>query len=333
MELIDSYGRQIDYLRISITDHCNLNCLYCAPFGGRSKLSREEILSYEEIQRVVEAAVSAGISKVRLTGGEPLTRRGIVKLCRMLINLEALESLSLTTNGVLLQQLTAPLFAAGVRRINVSLDTLKPERFRTITGQNLLSHVLTGIKRAEEAGFDPIKINTVVMRGVNDDEVEDLARLTIKNPYHVRFVELMPTGCNVHGEHESLFVPMARIIRTVQKVGVLSLEPASDTFGPAKLCSLQGARGKIGFIAPLSWQFCGSCNRLRLTADGMLRSCLFSEEEIDVKGPLRAGASIKELANVFSMAAERKPHGHRIHKIDKKRDDMGHGRAMQAIGG
>ncbi len=332
MELIDSYERRIDYLRISITDHCNLNCLYCAPLGGRSKLSHKEILSYEEIQRIVEAAVSTGISKVRLTGGEPLMRRGIVKLCRMLTDLEGLESFSLTTNGVLLQQLTAPLYDAGVRRINVSLDTLKPERFRTITGQNLLSSVLTGIKRAEETGFDPIKINTVVMRGVNDDEVEDLARLTVENPYHVRFVELMPTGSSVYGEHESLFVPVARIVKIVQRVGVLSLEPASNTLGPAKLCSLQGAEGKIGFIAPLSWQFCGSCNRLRLTADGMLRSCLFSEEEIDMKGPLRAGASIQELANVFRMAAERKPRGHHMHEIDEQ-SDGGHGRAMQAIGG
>ena len=163
MKLVDGYYRRIDYLRISITDHCNLNCLYCSPLGGRKRLTHSDILSYEEILRVVEAAVRVGMSKVRITGGEPLVRRDVVELCRMLSNLEALESLSVTTNGVLLQELAKPLFDAGVNRINVSLDTLRPERFTEITGRDLLPHVLAGIKTAEEVGFDPIKINTVVM--------------------------------------------------------------------------------------------------------------------------------------------------------------------------
>ena len=327
-KLLDGFDRRIDYLRISITDHCNLNCLYCAPFGGRRKLNHSEVLSYEEIRRVVEAAVQAGISKVRITGGEPLMRRRVVELCRMLASLEGLESLSLTTNGILLQELAQPLFEAGVRRVNVSLDTLRPERFRKITGHNLLSQVLAGIQRAEEVGLRPVKINTVVMRGINKDEVEDLARLTLEKPYHVRFIEFMPTN-GLRG-HESLFVPIEEIVKMVNKVGEPSLEPALDSFGPARLCTLPGGVGMVGFIAPLSWHFCGSCNRLRLTADGKLRTCLFSEEEIDIKRSLRTGASIEELANIFRLAATKKPHGHRLECSDVERHL---GRDMQAIGG
>jgi cyclic pyranopterin phosphate synthase len=342
MTLVDSYHRRIDYLRISITDHCNLKCLYCTPLGSSSKLAHSEILSYEEILMVVEAAVQAGISKVRITGGEPLMRRGVVELCRMLASLEGLESLSLTTNGILLQELAQPLFEAGVRRVNVSLDTLRPERFRKITGHNLLSQVLTGIQRAEQVGLRPVKINTVVMRGINEDEVEDLARLTLEKPYHVRFIEFMPTN-GLKG-HESLFVPIEEIVKMVNKVGEPSLEPALDSFGPARLCTLPagvgmvgfiaplscGGVGMVGFIAPLSWHFCGSCNRLRLTADGKLRTCLFSEEEIDIKTPLRAGASIEELADIVRLAATNKPHGHRLECSDVEKYL---GRDMQAIGG
>ena len=328
--LIDGYYRRIDYLRISITDHCNLNCLYCAPFGGRRKLTHPEILSHEEIVRIVNGAVLAGISKVRITRGEPLMRRGVVELCRMLSAFEGLESLTLTTNGVRLQELAPQLHDAGVQRLNVSLDTLRPERFKEITGRNLLSRVLSGIERAEEVGLHPVKINTVVMRGINDDEIENFARLTLEKPYHVRFIELMPTnGCGF-GDHESLFMPVEEIVRVVKRVGQLSLEPAVGSPGPARLCSLPGGLGKVGFIAPLSWHFCGSCNRLRLTADGKLRTCLFSEKEIDIKGPLRAGASIAELADIFRLAATKKPHSHRLEctEVDKTL-----GRDMQAIGG
>jgi cyclic pyranopterin phosphate synthase len=332
VKLVDGFNRRIDYLRISITDHCNLNCLYCSPLGGRKRLAHSDILSYEEILRVVEGAVRVGISKVRITGGEPLVRRGVVDLCGMLSNLKALGSLSVTTNGVLLKELARPLFDAGVHRINVSLDTLKPERFTEITGRNLLPHVLAGINTAEEVGFDPIKINTVVMRGMNDDEVVDLARLTLKKPYHVRLIEVMPTkGCAL-GVPGSLFVPVERIVKTVKRLGSLCVEPLVHSFGPARLCSLPGAEGKVGFIAPLSWHFCGSCSRLRLTADGKLRTCLFSEEEIDIKGPLRAGASIQELADIFRLAASRKPRGHRLKQSNVQ---MGTylGRTMKAIGG
>ena len=326
--LADRFSRKIDYLRISITDHCNLNCSYCAPFSGRMKLTHAEILSYEEICRLTTAAVEAGISKVRLTGGEPLMRKGVVELCRLLSSIEGLESLALTTNGVRLQELAPQLHAAGVQRVNVSLDTLRPERFRKITGYNLLSQVLAGISMAEEVGLHPVKINTVVMRGVNEDEIEDFVRLTVEKPYHVRFIELMPF--NGSGDHQSLYVPVEEMVKRVIGVGDLSLEPVAESSGPARLCSLPGAKGKVGFIAPLSYHFCGSCNRLRLTADGNLRTCLFSEKEVDIKGPLRAGASIAELANIFRLAATRKPHGHSLNRTHIEKYS---GRDMQAIGG
>ena len=326
--LTDSFSRKIDYLRISITDHCNLNCSYCAPFSGRMKLTHAEILSYEEICRLTKAAVQAGISKVRITGGEPLMRKGVVELCRLLTGLEGLESLTLTTNGVRLQELAPQLHDAGVQRVNVSLDTLRPERFKEITGHDLLSQVIAGIEAAEEVGLHPVKINTVVMRGVNEDEIEDFARLTVEKPSHVRFIELMPF--NGSGDHLSLFVPVEEMVKRVKRVGDLSLEPAAESSGPARLCSLPGAKGRVGFIAPLSYHFCGSCNRLRLTADGKLRTCLFSQEEIDIKRQLRAGASIDELADIFRLAASQKPHGHRLDLTDIKKH---FGRDMQAIGG
>lgn len=329
-QLLDTYGRSIDYLRISITDHCNLNCFYCTPFGGRSRFPHAEILSYEEIVKATEAAVLSGVSKVRITGGEPLLRREMIRLCRMLANIQGLKSLALTTNGILLEEMAKPLFDAGVRRVNVSLDTLKPERFKKITGRDFLSRVLAGIKKAEEVGLHPIKINTVVMRGINDDEVEDLACLTLKKPYHVRFIELMPTDGWVKGDYESLFVPVEEIVKLIKHIGVSHLGPTADSFGPASLCTLPGGMGKVGFIAPMTRHFCGSCNRLRLTADGKLRTCLFSKEEIDIKGPLRSGASMEELVGIFRTAAAGKPAGHYLQKTDGRKV---FGRAMHAIGG
>jgi len=332
MKLIDRYDRRINYLRISITDHCNLNCLYCAPLRGRSKLSRQEVLTYEEIQKIVEAAVSAGISKVRITGGEPLVRKDMVDLVRTVRKIEGLKDVSVTTNGVLLREFAGPLFDAGVSRVNVSLDTLRPERFKRITGHNLFFRVLSGIKRAEEVGLHPIKINTVVMRGVNEDEVEDLARLTLRKPYHVRFIEVMPTKGCAFGVPASLFVPVGDILKRVKNMGSLSIEKVAHSFGPARLCSLPGAAGRVGFIAPLSWHFCDSCNRLRLTSDGKLRACLFSEEEIDLLRPIRDGASIEELSDIFKAAVRLKPRGHHLNECEP-RTPKDLGRTMRAIGG
>jgi cyclic pyranopterin phosphate synthase len=329
-KLLDPYDRTIDYLRISITDRCNLDCLYCAPFGGRKRLSHVEILSYEEILRITKAAVSAGISKIRITGGEPLHRRGMVRLCRMLADIDGIESLAVTTNGILLKELADPLFEAGVQRVNVSLDTLKPERFKKITGGDLLYRVLEGIEAAEKVGLNPIKINTVIMRGINDDEIEDLAGLTLEKPYHVRFIELMPTQGHTIKKHHSLFVPISEMVDRIKIIGKLQLDNKTKSFGPAMLYSFPEAPGKVGFIAPLSRHFCETCNRLRLTADGKLRTCLFSEKEIDIKAPLREGASRKALADMFRKAARSKPQRH--HLNDTAILNLS-SRTMRAIGG
>lgn len=329
-KLSDPYGRTIDYLRISITDHCNLDCFYCTPFGGRTRMSHREILRYEEILQVVEAAVLAGISKVRITGGEPLLRKDMVGLCRMLADIEGLKNLALTTNGVFLEELALPLFDAGVRRINVSLDTLIPERFEKITGRDRIKRVLAGIERAEAVGFSPIKINTVVMRGINDDEIEDFARLTFEKPYHVRFIELMPTNGRSPKSHAALFVPVKEIVKKVKNVGDLCLEHETESSGPARMCNLNGGIGKVGFITPMSRHFCGACNRLRLTAEGKLRTCLFSETEIDIKEPLRAGVSVAKLIDTFKLAINQKPLNHNLNETYYQNN---FGRAMHAIGG
>jgi cyclic pyranopterin phosphate synthase len=330
MKLVDSFGRKIDYLRISITDHCNLKCYYCTPFSGRSHLKRSEILTYEEMLNVARAAAAIGITKIRVTGGEPLVRKGVVEFCRMLSEIDGLKSLALTTNGIYLAEMAKPLFKAGVRRINISLDTLRQNRFEKISGYNSLPRVLAGIKRAEEIGMHPIKINSVVMRGINDDEIEDLARLTLDKPYHVRFIELMPTDSSAYGNYESLFIPVEEFMKKIHQIDQVQIEPATDSYGPARLCKLPGAVGKVGFIAPISWHFCGSCNRLRLTADGKIKTCLFSQEEIDIKTALRTGATQKEIISIFRQAVAEKPSGHHL---NAKEHQNACGRAMNAIGG
>jgi cyclic pyranopterin phosphate synthase len=330
MALVDAYDRKIDYLRISITDHCDLNCTYCSPpFSGRTYLQRRGILSYEEITILAETAVAAGITRIRLTGGEPLVRKGVVDLCRMLAKIDGLESLALTTNGVRLRVLAEPLSRAGVQRLNVSLDTLKRNRFKQITGKDRLAEVLSGIDAAEAAGLAPIKINTVVMRGVNDDEISDLADLTLSKPYHVRFIELMPFQHTHFGDYDQLHVPIGEIIRKIPGIEHVRVYPNLDNAGPARLYALPGAEGKIGFIAPVSWHFCGTCNRLRLTADGKIRSCLFSNEEMDIKTPLRNDASKMELIEFFTSAVTHKPRRHQLNGNSHGKT----GRGMYAIGG
>ena len=330
MNLVDSFGRKIDYLRISITDHCNLKCYYCTPFSGRDHLSRAQILSYEEILKIAKAAAHCGITKIRITGGEPLVRKGVVEFCRMLSEIDGLKSLALTTNGIYLEEMAGPLFKAGVRRINISLDTLRPERFEKITGYHWLARVLAGIKRAEQIGMYPIKINTVVMGSINDDEIEDLARLTLDKPYHVRFIELMPTDSSAYGNYESLFIPVEEFMKEIHQIDRIQIEPATDSYGPARLCKLPGAVGKVGFIAPISWHFCGSCNRLRLTADGKIKTCLFSKEEIDIKTALRSGATQNDIISIFRQAVADKHAGHRLNAKDHQNACQ---RAMRAIGG
>jgi cyclic pyranopterin phosphate synthase len=280
--------------------------------------------------RVVQAAARIGITKIRITGGEPLVRKGVVEFCRMLSQTDGLKSLALTTNGVYLADMAEALFKAGIRRVNVSLDTLNPERFKKITGYNRLARVLAGIRRAEAVGMHPVKINMVVMRGINDDEIEDMARLTLDKPYHVRFIELMPTDSAAYGDYESLYMPVEEIMKKINEINCIQIEPATDSYGPARLGKLPGAIGKIGLIAPISRHFCGSCNRLRLTADGKIKTCLFSQKEIDLKGALRSGAKEEEIIGIFRRAVHEKPSGHRL---DAKAPQNACGRVMRAIGG
>jgi cyclic pyranopterin phosphate synthase len=330
LQLQDHYQRTIDYLRISITDHCNLNCRYCVPFDGRPKLPMSDILSYEEILQIARAAVANGVTKIRITGGEPLMRKNMIGFCRQLSALDGLAELAVTTNGVLLAPMAADLKAAGVHRVNVSLDTLKSTRYSRITGKNKLEQVLQGIESAAEADLAPIKINMVPMRGVNDDEIADLARWTLEKPYDVRFIELMPTSGWARQQHNKLFISIDEIHQAVAALGRLESIPHIKTRGPAVYRRFPGGKGRIGFIAALSHHFCRTCNRLRLTADGKLRACLFAEQEVDIKGPLRDGATLETLGDIIRKTATAKPKGHSL-------DDHGakpvNGRMMRAIGG
>ncbi len=306
--LSDSFQRPIDYLRISVTDRCNLRCMYCMPAEGINLLSHQDILSYEEIQRIATAAAELGIKKVRITGGEPLVRIGLSSLIRMLAQIEAIDDIALTTNGVLLARYADELKAAGLRRVNISLDTLKPERFRLVTRGGDLDDVLQGIEAAGAAGLNPIKINVVVIAGINDDELLDFARKTVDEGWHVRFIEHMPLNSEMAS---SSFVSVSEIRKRLASLG--ELEPC--TFkgnGPARYYRLPQAEGTIGFITPVSEHFCFHCNRLRLTADGKLRPCLLSEGEIDLRQPLRQGISAEELKKLIKRAVESKPRKHKL---------------------
>lgn len=289
-----------------------------------------DILSYEELFTIAKAAVAIGITKIRLTGGEPLLRKNVLKFCRMLSSMPEITDLSLTTNGVLLPAMAADLKAAGVNRINISLDTLNAQRYADITGRDMLDKTLEGIEKANQVGLAPIKINMVPMRGINTDEVVKMARWTLTAPYDIRFIELMPTSGWAQNQHKDLFVSIDEVRQAVETIG--ALEPISHikTRGPAVYTRLANAKGRIGFIAALSHHFCKTCNRLRLTADGKLRACLFAEEEVDIKGPLRDGASQASLQNIIQTTANAKPKGHRLNEPDNAPIN---GRMMQAIGG
>jgi len=333
MQLIDTHSRVIDYLRLSITDHCNLRCRYCAPMSGRRHLARTDILSYEELLKIAQAAVSAGIRKIRITGGEPLVRKGIIDFCRRLSAVEGLRDIALTTNGILLKDLAAPLFEAGVRRINVSLDTLRPERFHAITGFDRLHDVLAGLEEAQRVGFAPVKLNVVVMRGVNDDEIPRLAELTRDNPCHVRFIELMPVKHWSPAAYRERFMPVDDIMKRIPDLDSARLGFAMDTAGPAQMSRLPGAEGRVGFIAPLSRHFCGRCNRLRITVDGKIRTCLFAEDELDFKTALRSGASQFELIRILRQAVAHKPRRHHLSGATRSDHGSRSRRGMYAIGG
>jgi len=331
MALFDLHKRRINYLRISVTDRCNLRCLYCVPDRNGPYLPQKEILCYEEILRVVTFAVREGITKVRVTGGEPLIRRGVVDLIDRLHRIPGLVEIGLTTNGILLKEFARPLYAAGVRRINISLDTLDPERFRRITRQGEIEDVFAGIAAAEAEGFQPIKLNMVVMKGVNDDEIPAFVHLAREYPYHVRFIEFMPTGTG--SDPRQQFLPAARILERVRAhAEITPLEPHRYE-GPAVRYRIEGGKGGLGIISPVSNHFCDSCNRLRLTSDGRLRSCLFSDREIHLKPALRNGRSgevvDRQLKILFQQALHAKPAGHRIGPDSPARLS----RTMAGIGG
>jgi len=325
----DAYNRPISYLRISITDRCNLRCVYCMPPEGVDWRPHEEVLRYEEIETIVRAAAELGISKVRLTGGEPLVRLGIADLVRMLARIPGVDDLAMTTNGILLARYAEELTEAGLQRVNVSLDTLRPERFQRITRHWRLEDVLAGIEAARLAGLEPVKINTVVIRGMNDDEVVDLARKTRETEWNLRFIELMPVGNGVTGDWRERVVTAAEIRERI-KAALGELEPAKMPTGggPARYYQLPGARGTLGFITPISEHFCYQCNRLRLTADGQLRPCLLSDREIDLRTPLRQGAGVAEIKRLILKAIESKPMQHHLEECQ-----LPEKRAMSEIGG
>lgn len=331
MAHLDAYNRPISYLRISVTDRCNLRCVYCMPPEGVPWRPHEEILRYEEIETIVRAAAELGISKIRLTGGEPLVRLGIVDLVRMLSRIPGIDDLAMTTNGVLLSRYALALAQVGLKRVNISLDTLRPERFRQITRLGRLDDVLTGIEAARQAGLEPIKINTVVVRGMNDDEVVDLARKTMEAGWNVRFIEVMPVGNGVLADEGCQnTIAMAKEIRQKIEDALGKLEPAKVSVGngPSRYYRLAGAKGTIGFITPISEHFCYHCNRLRLTADGQLRPCLLSDREIDLRTPLRQGADVAQIRELLLKGIESKP---LQHHLDECR--MPTNRVMSEIGG
>ncbi len=311
--LRDSYGRVIGDLRISITDRCNFRCTYCIPVENIQWKRREEILSYEEILRVVRIVSGFGIRKIRVTGGEPLLRPDVLSLLERLSATEGVEDLALTTNGKYLPQFASALRGAGVNRLNVSLDSMVPEKFFKLTRRDALGDVLEGIEAARRAGFDPVKINAVVIRGINDDEIVEFARFARDTGHAVRFIEFMPLDSG-HTWSMNQVVPGREVLETIRAAMDLEPLPARSASETATRWGFPGGRGEIGIIAPVTAPFCGNCNRIRLTADGHLRTCLFSLVEHDLKAFLRDGSSDDDVARAIEAAVWTKEPGHRINQ-------------------
>lgn len=332
----DNYGRKIDYLRISLTDRCNLRCIYCMPEEGVPFRSHESILRIEEIADFTRRAAQAGIRRVRLTGGEPLVRKGVVDLVREIAATPGIEDISLTTNGILLPKMVADLKDAGLTRVNISLDTLDPAQFTYVTRLGKIEDVFAGIDAALENGFDPVKINAVAVRSL-DQDFFGFAKLSLDRPLHVRFIEYMPVGESSGGTGagwtEEDIVPASEIIERINEgaiaVGIGPLEPVADDdlpsgAGPAIYYRLPGAKGTVGFISAMSNHFCSSCNRLRLTADGKIRPCLFSDREIDVMEAIRSDDPTA-VDRAIEEAIGIKP--------DEHHEERGTERRMSQIGG
>lgn len=321
---MDRFGRKIDYLRVSVIDRCDLRCIYCMPEGGVDLLPRDEILSYEEILAVAEAGAGLGISKVRLTGGEPLIRRDLLPFIDKLMGVAGLKDVSMTTNGLLLKDFAVDLFEAGIKRINIGVDTLDPETYRKISRGGDVKLVIAGMKAALAAGMSPVKINSVVLKGMTDD-LGAIANLTRELPVHVRFIEYMPV---THQLGNGYYVPAAEITERLKRLGPLEEVLPPPGSGPARrYYKLKGALGSIGLISAISEHFCEQCNRLRLTADGKLRLCLFSDEEINLKPALRPVRSCDKVAEAIKKGVARKP---KQYKLDGRDEN---GRMMSQIGG
>ncbi|MDQ6633221.1 MAG: GTP 3',8-cyclase MoaA [Gemmatimonadota bacterium] len=324
--LRDQFGRTIEYLRISVTDKCNFRCRYCMPLEGLPWLPKADILSYEEITEVVSQLSEMGLRRIRLTGGEPTIRPQLSTLVRMLRAVPTVEDIALSTNGVKLPALASELAVAGLDRVNISADSLQADRIVAIARRDLGFDPVRAAEAAQAAGLAPIKLNVVVMRGMNDDEVVDFARLTVEHPWHVRFIELMPVG-EMESLTEEHVVPSDEILRRIRSV-YGALEPAAGPprgNGPATYSRIPGAQGTIGVITPMTHTYCGSCNRVRLTADGRLRTCLFGDHEVDLRAPLRAGTS---LAPFVQQALAEKPEAHAL--LQRR---VGGLRALSQVGG
>ncbi len=322
---LDQFGRSIEYLRISVTDRCNFRCLYCMPEAGLAWLPKSDILSYEEITDVVRQLAPLGLRRLRITGGEPTIRPQIHELIRMLRAIPEIEDIALSTNGVRLPEIGQTLRECGLDRVNMSVDSLRPDRIAQIARRKLGFDPIRAALAAQTAGLDPIKLNVVVMRGINDDEIIDLARLTTEHPWHVRFIELMPVGDmrELTWEH---IVPSDEILARLSAVAPLT--PASGPTrgnGPAAYYTWPGAAGTIGMITPMTHTYCASCNKVRLTADGRLRTCLFGDHEVDLRAPLRAGLALEPF---FRDALANKPKEHELLQMR-----VGGLRALSQVGG
>lgn len=322
-KLIDSYHRHINYLRISVTDRCNLRCIYCMPETGVPWIPHSEILTYEEIATVVRVGANMGINKIRVTGGEPTTRAELPKLIELLTDINGIDEVSLTSNGILLKHQALALKKAGLHRINISLDTFKQERYKNITRLGNLQDALDGIEAAKDAGLNPVKIDMVVIKGINDDEVVDFARKTYEQGWHIRFIEMMPLS-SING-----LVSESEIRNRIDSLG--KIEPSSPPKGngPAKYYCLQGAKGTIGFISPVTKPFCHLCNRLRLTSYGQLCSCLLSDDGVDLKKPLRnSKLPEEEIRRLMVKLVALKPAQHEL-----ANNELALTRKMSQIGG
>jgi cyclic pyranopterin phosphate synthase len=323
--LKDQFGRSIEYLRISVTDRCNFRCLYCMPAEGLPWLPKAEILSYEEIAGVVSQLAPLGLRRVRITGGEPTIRPNLEELIRLLRALPEIEDIALSSNGARLLELAHGLRAAGLDRINMSADSLRPDRIAKIARRNLGFDPVTSALAAERAGIAPIKINVVVMRSINDDEIEDFARLTLDHPWHVRFIELMPVG-EMSGLTWEHIVPSDEVLSRIASLGTLAPDggpPRGN--GPATYYRLTGAQGTVGVITPMTHTYCASCNRVRLTADGRLRTCLFGDHEVLLRDALRRREPLEPL---FRQALADKPKEHALLQMK-----VGGLRALSQVGG